>query len=153
MTEEKVKLITGSLLHDIGKVIYRQGTDRRNHSTAGGDYLKDEVGITDRVVLDCVKYHHAAMLKGAALDDNSLAYIVYLADNIAAFADRRKKAESDEKGFELAVPLQSIFNILNGNHEEFYYQPGDMGMTTASITRQRRRRSFRRLFIRKSDSD
>ena len=127
MTEEKVKLITGSLLHDIGKVIYRQGTDRRNHSTAGGDYLKDEVGITDRVVLDCVKYHHAAMLKGAALDDNSLAYIVYLADNIAAFADRRKKAESDEKGFELAVPLQSIFNILNGNHEEFYYQPGDMG--------------------------
>ena len=26
MTEEKVKLITGSLLHDIGKVIYRQGT-------------------------------------------------------------------------------------------------------------------------------
>ena len=37
MTEEKVKLITGSLLHDIGKVIYRQGTDRRNHSTAGGD--------------------------------------------------------------------------------------------------------------------
>lgn len=127
MTEAKVKLITGSLLHDIGKVIYRQGTDRRNHSTAGCDYLKDEVGITDRVVLDCVKYHHAAMLKEAALDDNSLAYIVYLADNIAAFADRRKKAESDEKGFELAVPLQSIFNILNGNHEEFYYQPGDMG--------------------------
>ena len=127
MTEEKVKLITGSLLHDIGKVIYRQGTDRRNHSTAGCDYLKDEVGITDRDVLDCVKYHHAAMLKGAALDDNSLAYIVYLADNIAAFADRRKKAESDEKGFELAVPLQSIFNILNGNHEEFYYQPGNMG--------------------------
>lgn len=127
MTEEKVKLITGSLLHDIGKVIYRQGTDRRNHSTAGCDYLKDEVGITDRVVLDCVKYHHAAMLKGAVLDDNSLAYIVFLADNIAAFADRRKKAESDEKGFELAVPLQSIFNILNGNHEEFYYQPGDMG--------------------------
>ena len=32
MTEAKVKLITGSLLHDIGKVIYRQGIDRRNHS-------------------------------------------------------------------------------------------------------------------------
>lgn len=70
-----------------------QGTDRRNHSTAGGDYLKDEVGITDRVVLDCVKYHHAAMLKGAALDDNSLAYIVYLADNIAALltVERKRK--------------------------------------------------------------
>lgn len=127
MTEEKVKLIMGSLLHDIGKVIYRQGSDRRNHSTAGCDYLKEEVGLTDREVLDCVKYHHAALLKGTALSDNSLAYIVYIADNIAAFADRRKKAESDETGFELAVPLQSIFNILNGHHEDFYYQPGDMG--------------------------
>lgn len=127
MTEEKVKLIAGSLLHDIGKVIYRQGTDRRNHSTAGCDYLKDEVGIKDRAVLDCVKYHHAALLKGAALEDNSLAYIVYLADNIAAFADRRKKVENDETGFELSTPLQSIFNILNGNHEDYYYHPGDMG--------------------------
>ena len=62
MTEEKVKLITGSLLHDIGKVIYRQGTDRRNHSTAGGDYLKDEVGITDRVVLECEMLHLGAKL-------------------------------------------------------------------------------------------
>lgn len=35
MTEQEVKLIIGSLLHDIGKVVYRQGDDRRNHSQSG----------------------------------------------------------------------------------------------------------------------
>ena len=39
MVDEKVRLIMGSLLHDTGKVIYRQGDDRRNHSISGYDYL------------------------------------------------------------------------------------------------------------------
>lgn len=30
------------------------------------------------------------------------------------------------KDLKSAVPLQSIFNILNGNKQEYYYQPGDM---------------------------
>ena len=47
MVDEKVKLIMGSLLHDTGKVIYRQGDDRRNHSISGYDYLKEETEITD----------------------------------------------------------------------------------------------------------
>lgn len=58
-------------------------------------------------------------LKGAKINDDDLAYIVYLADNIAAFSDRRKKDEGEEKGFDLSVPLQSVFNILNGNHKTF----------------------------------
>lgn len=126
MTDQKIKLIVGSLLHDIGKVIYRQGNDRRNHSTSGYEYLKDEAGISDREILECVKYHHASLLKASSVNDNSLAYITYLADNIAAFADRRKKEGNDDVGFELSVPLQSVFNILNGNSQMMYYQPGDM---------------------------
>ena len=126
MTDEKIKLVIGSLLHDVGKVIYRKGDDRRNHSVAGYDFLKEEAQIRDKDILDCVKYHHMALLRSADLDDNSLAYIVYIADNIAAFADRRKKEDAQEGGFELSIPLQSIFNVLNGNHEQFYYQPGDM---------------------------
>lgn len=126
MNDRKAKLVIGSLLHDIGKVIYRQGGDGRNHSVSGHDYLKEEAGIADAEVLDCVKYHHAYLLKHAKLPDDSLAYIVYSADNIAAFADRREKEHTDEKGFELSVPLQSVFNILNGNHQEMYYRPGDM---------------------------
>ena len=41
MTDEKIKLIIGSLLHDIGKVVYREGDDRRNHSISGYDFLKE----------------------------------------------------------------------------------------------------------------
>ena len=126
MTDQKTKLIIGSLLHDIGKVIYREGSDRRNHSVGGYEYLYSEAQIQDKEVLDCVRYHHASALKGAKIQDNNLAYITYLADNIAASADRRKKEDSEEKGFDLSVPLQSVFNILNGNQKEKYYQPGDM---------------------------
>lgn len=126
MNDQKAKLGIGALLHDIGKVIYRQGNDRRNHSTSGYDYLKTEAGVNDSEVLNCVRYHHASHLKNASIADESLAYIVYIADNIAAFADRRKRENTEEKGFEVSVPLQSVFNILNGNQEELYYQPGDM---------------------------
>ena len=31
MRDEAVKLVIGGLLHDIGKVIYRQGADKRKH--------------------------------------------------------------------------------------------------------------------------
>ena len=115
MNDRKAKLIIGSLLHDIGKVIYREGGDKRNHSVSGYDYLKEEADIKEKEILDCVKYHHALLLKSANLEDDNLAYITYIADNIAAFADRREKENVDDKGFEIAVPLQSIFNILNGN--------------------------------------
>ena len=125
MTDRQIKLILGSLLHDIGKVIYRQGDDHRNHSQSGFDYLKEEVELEDREILNCVRYHHGAALRGASLEKHDLSYIVYLADNIAAAADRRKKDE-DEKGFELSMPLQSVFNILHGNHQEMYYSPGDL---------------------------
>lgn len=126
MNDRKAKLIIGSLLHDVGKVIYRQGGDKRNHSVSGYDYLREEAGVAEKEILDCVKYHHASLLKSAVLEENNLAYIVYIADNIAAFADRREKENTDERGFELSIPLQSVFNILNGNHQEYYYRPGDM---------------------------
>lgn len=124
MTDREVKLVLGSLLHDIGKVIYRQGGDRRKHSQSGYDFLKDEVQAVewDADILDCVRYHHEDAIKGAKLDESALAYIVYLADNIASAADRRQNASKDT-GFEIAMPLQSVFNILNQNKEEKYYEP------------------------------
>ena len=79
MVDEKVRLIMGSLLHDTGKVIYRKGDDRRNHSISGYDYLKEETNLTDSEILDCVRYHHASLLKRAVgLKENSLAYIIWL---------------------------------------------------------------------------
>lgn len=124
MTDREVKLVLGALLHDIGKVIYRQGDDKRKHSQSGYDFLRDEVRIErcDGDILDCVRYHHADAIKNANIEDNALAYIVYIADNIASAADRRQKI-SEDAGFEISMPLQSVFNILNRNKEEKYYEP------------------------------
>lgn len=122
MTDKEVKLVFGGLLHDVGKVIYREGTDRRKHSQSGYDFLKEEVEIKETEVLNCVRYHHADAIKTANLDGNSLAYIVYIADNIASAADRRQR-ETEDTGFEVSMPLQSVFNILNRNHQQMYYEP------------------------------
>lgn len=122
MTDKEVKLVLSSLLHDIGKIIYRQGDDRRKHSQSGYDFLKDEVEIDAAEVLNGVRYHHADAIRNAKIDDDSLAYIVYIADNIASAADRRQK-EAEDIGFEISMPLQSVFNILNRNQQEMYYEP------------------------------
>lgn len=119
MTEEQVKLTVGSLLHDIGKIVYRSG-DGRNHSLAGYEYLKDEAGVRDSEILDCVRYHHGVYLRGAEIPADSSAYLVYYADNIAAAADRRKNADAEER-FDKERPLSSIFNILNGNRGKSCY--------------------------------
>ena len=121
MNEKETKLIIAAILHDIGKVIYREGNDVRKHSISGYDYLKD-TGITDKEILDAVKYHHAQSLKNADIEDNSLSYIVYMADNIASATDRRERME-EEKGFEISAPLESVFNILNHNDGHMYYKP------------------------------
>lgn len=122
MTDEEVKLVLGGLLHDIGKVIYRQGDDRRKHSKSGYDFLRQEVGIEEKEILDAVLYHHADMLKQAGPGVSETAYIVYIADNIASAADRRQN-DAEDRGFEIAAPLESVFNILNGNRQKYFYEP------------------------------
>lgn len=125
MTDIQINLIIGSLLHDIGKVIYRQGDERKNHSQSGYEFLKERLNIKESEILDCVRYHHADALSGADIENNSPAYITYIADNIASAADRRKN-DSEDFGFEMSMPLQSVFDILNGNRHEMYYKPGTL---------------------------
>lgn len=122
MNDNQVQLVLGALLHDIGKVIYRERTDQRKHSQSGYDYLKEEIGITEHSVLDCVRYHHADAMKHAKIDKQSLAYLVYIADNIASAVDRRSN-DGEDVGFDISAPLETVFNILNGNHEKLYYAP------------------------------
>lgn len=127
MTEENVKLAIGALLHDIGKLLYRYN-DGRNHSRSGYEYLKDVVHIEDRKILEQVLYHHASLLKNARIENNSLAYITYIADNIASASDRRKTQE-EESGFDRKMSLQSIFNLLNGNDEKLCYSAEQLNKT------------------------
>lgn len=122
MTDKEIKLVLGGLLHDVGKVIYRQGGDNRKHSLSGYTFLKEEACLKDQEVLDMVRFHHADALKNAQIPDDDMAYIVYIADNIASASDRREN-DSDDVGFDRSMPLQTVFNILNGNQEELYYEP------------------------------
>ena len=120
--ENGLKTVFGSLFHDIGKVIYRSGGSRKSHSESGYEYLK-EAGIQDEKILNCVRYHHNEPLKNAPIKDNDYAYIVYYADNIASFTDRREVDTGEAKfGFDQKITLDSVFNLLNGNHGKSHYE-------------------------------
>lgn len=115
MNERKLKLILGSLLHDLGKIIFK-GSE--NHSLSGYSFLKNEGKITDTDILNQVLYHHSNMLKDAPICTSSNAYITYIANSIAAGVDEEDKSFS----FDREIPLQSIFNILNGNQQKYVYK-------------------------------
>jgi CRISPR-associated protein Csm1 len=121
MEEKPTKLVVGSLLHDIGKIVHRSHFDGRNHSSSGGDWLESECGVSDRDILHAVRYHHAVRLATAGVADDALCYITYIADNIASGADRRAKNEDDsnddEKPFSRDARFESIFNLLNGRRD------------------------------------
>ena len=108
----QIELIVGSLLHDFGKLLYRYN-DTRDHSTSGYDYLK-KIPLLEghNELLNCIRYHHADSLKNAVIADTSLCYITYIADNIAAAADRRKK-ENPQFGFIRDTASESVFNIYS----------------------------------------
>ena len=84
-------LVKGALLHDIGKVVYRASEGSGDHSTAGATFLRSYTDETE--LLRCVQYHHGRKLSSAVIPDNSLAYLVYEADNLASALDRREYDE------------------------------------------------------------
>lgn len=120
MQETKLNLIIGSLLHDIGKIHYRNN-DGRNHSQSGYDYVKENFPNINKEILDCIIYHHSNLIRNAKIEDNSPCYFTYFSDNVAAFMDRRENGEKKE--FDRSVPFQSVFNILNDNNQNKCLQP------------------------------
>ena len=122
MTKKRIELLLGSLLHDIGKVVYRTGKNK-NHSDLGYEFVKENCNIQNQEILDQIRYHHEKNLSEASISRESSAYITYIADNIAAGIDRRE-IEGESGGFDRNMPLQSIFNILNGNDQSMSYKPG-----------------------------
>ena len=123
MDEKLINLQIGALLYDIGKIVRRAGVSSKRHSIAGADYLEKE-GLLDvekyKEIYDMIKYHYNEEMeennKLNKLDDNSLAYIVYEADNTASGVDRieyDKEGEKIEVAETEGLPLDSIFNRLN----------------------------------------
>lgn len=112
--KKRTALITfGALLHDIGKIAYRAG-EPGTHSSSGYRLLRELFQQQD--VLDCVRFHHESALRAAKLEPDALAYAVNLADNISAAADRREEEGEHGGGFDRSLPLESIFNHLNGRN-------------------------------------
>ena len=116
----------GGLLHDVGKLAYRAGGPRVNHSRRGLGFLldrwRDNPDSPERqTILDCVLYHHQDALKESDLPPDSLAWLVYYADNVSAAADRREESETGH--FEMYMPLKPVFTKLNGNHDGFALPP------------------------------
>ncbi|MCD8090356.1 MAG: type III-A CRISPR-associated protein Cas10/Csm1 [Clostridiales bacterium] len=124
MDSDKIRVICGGLLHDIGKPVYRSEKSK-NHSLSGFEFLKNEAKLNDEKILEQVKYHHGDMIKSSKISDDSLAYITYIADNIASGADRRRISGSSG-GFKINTPLESVFNILGGNKDSRKYKPQTM---------------------------
>lgn len=127
MLGDKTVLAFGSLLHDVGKVVYRGFSGAGTHSVLGAAFLSDEIApvnasfATDegRAVIEQVRYHHKGEMQYASLPRDSLAFITYFADNVSAGMDR--KCEGDEKGpavFDKGVDLRKIFNIVWGHRDD-----------------------------------
>lgn len=123
MNHDEIGLVIGGLLHDIGKAVYRQGEERKNHSELGYAFLKEKIGVKDADLLACVRYHHSDALKNAHLAADAPAHIVYMADNMASAADRMDKTQT-MNDFDIRAPLQPVFNLLNGNRGDKWYAPG-----------------------------
>ena len=86
MKKEKIDLFYGALLHDIGKVIQRATGERKKHALVGADWF-DEIA-DNQVISDQIRYH-MANYQSDKLGNDHLAYITYIADNIASGVDRR----------------------------------------------------------------
>ena len=94
MNRQTLEVCFSGLLHDIGKLVYRAG-ENRDHASAGYEYLKARLEESGwKGVLDGVRWHHASALRQAKPAEANLAYIVCVADNVAAAADRRAWAGS-----------------------------------------------------------
>ena len=120
--QDIVKNLTiAGLLHDAGKVLHR-GTniDGRAHSISGWEWISKYTN--DPAILDAIRYHHHRELEDAKINADSIAYIVYIADNIAAGVDRRDIEGEAIKGFSRSRLQESIYNLLNNSNGNAAYK-------------------------------
>ena len=124
MEDKLIELIYGSALHDIGKVVQRATNQKINHSTLGGDFMSKI--IKNPAIEHQIRYHHSKELQKTTLLKNDLAYITYIADNIASATDRKTKDENTQSNYfnwDTHTNQEDIFNHFKSMNEERYYKP------------------------------
>ena len=111
-------VILGGLLHDIGKLLQRATqVNYLDHSKIGAEFiLRQNIELPGKKeIVECIKYHHWKHLNKSGLPEDSIAHIVYEADNISSGMDRRKmEKEIEEKParFDRETVLSSIFDNI-----------------------------------------
>lgn len=111
-----------SLLHDIGKVISRSRNEEgSSHSILGSEFIKK---FTDNKLLhDCIRYHHKQDIANSLLVDSNPSYIVYIANNISSGLDRVDIEDDKIEDFDKNRHLDSIYNRLNNNSGKSVHRP------------------------------
>ena len=112
-------------MHDIGKVIQRATGERKKHALVGADWF-DEIA-DNQVISDQIRYH-MANYQSDKLGNDHLAYITYIADNIASGVDRRQSnEESDEEAsakiWDTYTNQADIFNVFGVQTDKRYFKP------------------------------
>lgn len=118
MEQRTLCAVWGGLLHDVGKILFRARNSSENHSEAGAKWLRSLLPACKNAdeILACARMHHAGALSHARIPSDSAAYIVYIADNISAAADRRSADGEGSSRFDRNLPLSPVFSHMNGEH-------------------------------------
>lgn len=142
--DDRTLLCFGSLLHDIGKIVYRGFSGKGTHSVLGAKFISDEVAARNeafsspegRKVIEQIRYHHAREIP-SSLESDSLAFITYFADNISAGMDRKNEGDEDSKArFDRDIDLRKIFNIVDGRHDDNSIAHNDYNEIRETIKRE-----------------
>lgn len=140
MDETLVDLFYGAVLHDVGKIVQRADQQRVRHSKLGTDFLKGFQA--NQAVLHQVSFHHYQELSQAKISVDDLAYITYIADNIASGADRRDNTESVEKPWDSKTNLEDVFNKFGENSTKRYFEPSELDLSTDKIFAESNKKEF-----------
>ncbi|MBT8800000.1 type III-A CRISPR-associated protein Cas10/Csm1 [Lactobacillus delbrueckii subsp. bulgaricus] len=132
MDKKMVETFYGSFLHDIGKAVQRQSASPMydyNHQILGSDFIENYTD--DKQIIDALYYHHnqrenkKTNLRQAEIPEDSVAYLTYIGDNIAAGTDRRYE-ECGKGGWDHKTPLADIFNRFGIKQGQRYLHPYEM---------------------------
>ena len=114
---KKESILIGALLHDIGKIIYREGSEKqKSHEILGYEFLKEKVKMDNNYILECVKYHHER-------DKNYKEYIEKLYSDgkyhvlITILADHLSSTEREKKEDNKINELVNIFSNISFDKE------------------------------------
>ena len=119
MTEKETALVLGGLLCRIGRLLERgQGK--------GAEFLRQEAGVREEAVLDCLRLCETGDPEKLGLAADSPAYVVWIAEQTVLGADQRGQESREAAEEDWYAPLQPVFNVLNRNQGQLYYLPGTL---------------------------